>query len=174
MVDCAVIEELVRLHKASYLGGQLPAYDGKRSMYRSRPLPSTSKSFICPCSMKMMVPLQTGVRGLFKVVIRFAARAELCRIEQLQYIAGRQAEAPQEARQVIYIVLRELPTARYEPYSRSFFLPDLGRRRSLGDRVEIWRGVYQPIRPTQMELLLNITSSQDAVVAPDLKAGWCH
>lgn len=45
------------------------------------------------------------------MVIRYAARADLRRLEQ--YIAGRQAEAPQEALQVLDIVLRELPTARY-------------------------------------------------------------
>jgi eukaryotic translation initiation factor 2C len=44
------------------------------------------------------------------VVIRFAAKADLHRLEQ--YIAGRQGEAPQEALQVLDIVLRELPTAR--------------------------------------------------------------
>jgi eukaryotic translation initiation factor 2C len=44
------------------------------------------------------------------VVIKFAARADLRRLEQ--FIAGRQAEAPQEALQVLDIVLRELPTAR--------------------------------------------------------------
>jgi eukaryotic translation initiation factor 2C len=46
----------------------------------------------------------------YKVVIKFAARADLCRLEQ--FLAGRQAEAPQEALQVLDIVLRELPTTR--------------------------------------------------------------
>ena len=44
------------------------------------------------------------------MVIRFAARADLHRLGQ--YIAGKQAEAPQEALQVLDIVLRQLPTAR--------------------------------------------------------------
>jgi eukaryotic translation initiation factor 2C len=46
----------------------------------------------------------------YKVVIKFAARADLRRLEQ--FLAGRQAEAPQEALQVLDIVLRELPTTR--------------------------------------------------------------
>jgi len=45
---------------------------------------------------------------------------------------------------------------RYEPFGRSFFSPDLGRRRSLGEGIESWRGFYQSIRPTQMGLSLNI------------------
>ena len=39
------MEELVRLHKMSYLGGRLPAYDGRKSLYTAGPLPFTSKEF---------------------------------------------------------------------------------------------------------------------------------
>jgi eukaryotic translation initiation factor 2C len=39
------MEELVKLHKVSYLGGRLPAYDGRKSMYTAGPLPFTSKEF---------------------------------------------------------------------------------------------------------------------------------
>jgi hypothetical protein len=46
----------------------------------------------------------------FKVVIKFAARADLHHLGQ--FLAGRQADAPQEALQVLDIVLRELPTHR--------------------------------------------------------------
>lgn len=46
----------------------------------------------------------------FKVVIKFAARADLHHLGE--FLAGRQADAPQEALQVLDIVLRELPTHR--------------------------------------------------------------
>jgi eukaryotic translation initiation factor 2C len=45
---------------------------------------------------------------------------------------------------------------RYSPVGRSFYSPDLGRRQSLGEGLESWRGFYQSIRPTQMGLSLNI------------------
>lgn len=45
------------------------------------------------------------------MVVKFAARADLHHLEL--FLMGRQAEAPQEALQVLDIVLRELPTARY-------------------------------------------------------------
>lgn len=45
------------------------------------------------------------------MVIKFAARADLHHLEL--FLMGRQSEAPQEALQVLDIVLRELPTARY-------------------------------------------------------------
>ena len=47
---------------------------------------------------------------VFKVVIKFAARADLHHLAM--FLAGRQPDAPQEALQVLDIVLRELPTAR--------------------------------------------------------------
>jgi eukaryotic translation initiation factor 2C len=90
----------------------------------------------------------------FKVVIKFAARADLHHLAM--FLAGRQADAPQEALQVLDIVLRELPTARYSPVARSFYSPNLGRRQQLGEGLESWRGFYQSIRPTQMGLSLNI------------------
>lgn len=46
----------------------------------------------------------------------------------------------------------------YFPVGRSFYSPDLGRRQSLGEGLESWRGFYQSIRPTQMGLSLNIGS----------------
>lgn len=52
------------------------------------------------------------------MVIKFAARADLHHLEL--FLMGRQAEAPQEALQVLDIVLRELPTAWY-----SFFLSSI-------------------------------------------------
>ncbi|CAM0908526.1 unnamed protein product [Alopecurus aequalis] len=163
-VGRAVMEELVRLHRATYLGGRLPAYDGMKSMYTAGPLPFTSKEFHITLLDEDDGSGQDRRERTFKVVIRFAARADLHRLEQ--YIAGSLAEAPQEALQVLDIVLRELPTSRYEPYGRSFFSPDLGRRRSLGDGVESWRGFYQTIRPTQMGLSLNIDMSATSFFEP--------
>lgn len=113
------------------------------------------------------------------MVIKFAARADLHHLGM--FLQGRQADAPQEALQVLDIVLRELPTSRYvcalhdfliillsflcsdhsarfrySPVGRSFYSPDLGRRQPLGEGLESWRGFYQSIRPTQMGLSLNI------------------
>lgn len=47
-------------------------------------------------------------------------------------------------------------SSRYCPVARSFYSPDLGRRQTLGEGLESWRGFYQSIRPTQMGLSLNI------------------
>ena len=47
----------------------------------------------------------------YRVAIKFPARADLHHLRQ--FIAGRQADAPQEALQVLDIVLRELANQRY-------------------------------------------------------------
>lgn len=44
-VNRAVMEQLVKLHRESYLGGRLPAYDGRKSLYTAGPLPFTSREF---------------------------------------------------------------------------------------------------------------------------------
>lgn len=41
----AVIEQLVKLYKESYLGKRLPVYDGRKSLYTAGPLPFQSKEF---------------------------------------------------------------------------------------------------------------------------------
>lgn len=46
----------------------------------------------------------------FRVVIKLAARVDLHHLDM--FLSGRQADAPQEALQVLDIVLRELPTTR--------------------------------------------------------------
>ena len=59
----------------------------------------------------------------FRVVIKLAARADLHHLGM--FLQGRQADAPQEALQVLDIVLRELPTTRYAVHTfflASFFL----------------------------------------------------
>jgi eukaryotic translation initiation factor 2C len=156
-VNRAVMEQLVKRHRESDLANRLPAYDGRKSLYTAGKLPFESREF------QIALPDEddggnTTIRlrreRAFKVVIKFASRPDLHHLQQ--FLAGAQADAPQEALQVLDIVLRELPTHRYTPIVRSFYSPNLGSRVSLGDGLESWRGFYQSIRPTQMGLSLNI------------------
>ncbi|KAL2649280.1 hypothetical protein R1flu_017408 [Riccia fluitans] len=163
-VNRAVMEQLVRLYRDSQLGRRLPAYDGRKSLYTAGPLPFQSKEFqINLLDEDDGATAQRRERS-FKVVIKFAARADLHHLGE--FLQGRQADAPQEALQVLDIVLRELPTHRYCPVGRSFYSPDLGSRQPLGDGLESWRGFYQSIRPTQMGLSLNIDMSSTAFIEP--------
>uniref|UniRef100_A0A0E0NJ26 Uncharacterized protein n=1 Tax=Oryza rufipogon TaxID=4529 RepID=A0A0E0NJ26_ORYRU len=167
-VNRAVIGEIVTQYRQSHLGGRLPVYDGRKSLYTAGPLPFTSRTFdvILQDEEESLAVGQGAQRRErpFKVVIKFAARADLHHLAM--FLAGRQADAPQEALQVLDIVLRELPTARYSPVARSFYSPNLGRRQQLGEGLESWRGFYQSIRPTQMGLSLNIDMSSTAFIEP--------
>ncbi|KAB2633787.1 protein argonaute 1-like [Pyrus ussuriensis x Pyrus communis] len=113
----AVMKRLVDLYRESHLGNRLPAYDGRKSLYTAGPLPSHRRTSGLPLWMMMMD--QAGKGGILSA----------------------QNMAPQEALQVLDIVLRELPTAS-------------------------WRGFYQSIRPTQMGLSLNIDMSSTAFIEP--------
>ncbi|XP_029123469.1 protein argonaute 1A [Elaeis guineensis] len=163
-VNRAVMEQLVRLYRQSYLGGRLPAYDGRKSLYTAGPLPFTSREFQIALIDEDDGSGTERRQRTFNVVIKLAARADLHHLEM--FLAGRQADAPQEALQVLDIVLRELPTTRYSPVGRSFYSPHLGRRQPLGEGLESWRGFYQSIRPTQMGLSLNIDMSSTAFIEP--------
>ncbi|GJN26716.1 hypothetical protein PR202_gb14671 [Eleusine coracana subsp. coracana] len=126
-VNRAVMAELVALYRQSELAGRLPAYDGRKSLYTAGPLPFASRTFEITLQDEedSLGGGQGGQRRerVFRVVIKFAARADLHHLAM--FLAGRQADAPQEALQVLDIVLRELPTAR------SFYSPNLGRRQQL-------------------------------------------
>ncbi|XP_019099422.1 PREDICTED: protein argonaute 1 isoform X4 [Camelina sativa] len=161
-VNRAVMKRLVDSYRESHLGKRLPAYDGRKSLYTAGPLPFVSKEFRIT-----LLDEEEGAGGQrrereFKVVIKLAARADLHHLGL--FLEGKQADAPQEALQVLDIVLRELPTSRYTPVGRSFYSPDIGRKQSLGDGLESWRGFYQSIRPTQMGLSLNIDMSSTAFI----------
>jgi eukaryotic translation initiation factor 2C len=163
-VNRAVIKELVRLYKESHLGKRLPAYDGRKSLYTAGPLPFKSKEFRVALADEDEGAGAPRREREFKVVIKYASCADLHHLGM--FLQGRQADAPQEALQVLDIVLRELPTSRYSPVARSFYSPNLGRRQPLGDGLESWRGFYQSIRPTQMGLSLNIDMSSTAFIEP--------
>ncbi|KAL3617399.1 Protein argonaute 10 [Castilleja foliolosa] len=77
----------------------------------------------------------------YKVVIKFVARANLHHLGQ--FLAGKRADGPKEALQILDIVLRELSSKRFCPVGRSFFSPDIRKPQRLGDGLEAWSGFYQ-------------------------------
>ncbi|TKY51211.1 argonaute 10 [Spatholobus suberectus] len=163
-VNRSIIAELVRLYKESDLGMRLPAYDGRKSLYTAGQLPFAWREF----KIKL-VDEEAGVNGPkrereYRVVIKFVARANLHHLGQ--FLAGKRADAPQEALQILDIVLRELSTKRYCPIGRSFFSPDIRTPQRLGEGLESWCGFYQSIRPTQMGLSLNIDMASAAFIEP--------
>ncbi|PIA63984.1 hypothetical protein AQUCO_00201350v1 [Aquilegia coerulea] len=163
-VNRAVMKQLITLYRLSHLGNRLPAYDGRKSLYTAGPLPFASKEFSITLNDEEDGTDAPRRERQFRVVIKFASRADLHHLAL--FLQGKQADAPQEALQVLDIVLRELPTSKYTSVGRSFYHPNLGKRQSLGEGLESWRGFYQSIRPTQMGLSLNIDMSSTAFIEP--------
>lgn len=163
-VNRAIMKELVKLYQASLLDNRLPAYDGRKSLYTAGALPFNTKEF------KITLTDEDDGSGSarrdrdFKIVIKYASQANLHHLDL--FLRGRQTDSPQEALQVLDIVLREMPTSRFSPVGRSFYAPDIGTRQPLGEGLESWRGFYQSIRPTQMGLSLNIDMSSTAFIEP--------
>ncbi|KAL5732174.1 argonaute 1B [Ranunculus cassubicifolius] len=163
-VNRAVMNNLVKLYKESHLGKRLPVYDGRKSLYTAGPLPFASKDFSVTLVDEDADPNSRRRERQFRVAIKEAARADLHHLGL--FLQGRQYDPPQHAVQALDIVLRELPTSKYCPVGRSFYSPALGRKQSLGEGLESWRGFYQSIRPTQMGLSLNIDMATTAFIEP--------
>ncbi|KAL5721736.1 argonaute 1B [Ranunculus cassubicifolius] len=164
IVNRAVMTKLVKLYRLSHLGNRLPAYDGRKSLYTAGPLPFATKEFLITLVDEDEVSGAPRREKEYRVVFRYAARVDLHHLGL--FLQGKQAEAPQEALQVLDIVLRELPNRMYTPVGRAFYSPDLVGTQSLGEGLESWRGFYQSIRPTQMGLSLNIDVSSTAFFEP--------
>nr|AGS47797.1 argonaute 10 [Salvia miltiorrhiza] len=161
-VNRAIMAELVKLYKESELGTRLPAYDGRKSLYTAGELPFAWKEF----TIKLIDDEDT-INGPkrereYKVVIKFVAKASLHHLGQ--FLAGKRADGPREALQILDIVLRELSMKRFCPVGRSFFSPNIRKPQKLGDGLEAWCGFYQSIRPTQMGLSLNIDMASAAFI----------
>ncbi|KAI0529001.1 hypothetical protein KFK09_001546 [Dendrobium nobile] len=146
-VNRSVIRELVRIHRVSDLGNRLPVYDGRKNLYTAGELPFESEDF------------QITLR-IFKVVIKFAVKTDLYQLER--FLTRKQRDVPQQALQILDIVLRERPNEKYYPFGRSFYSPFFVRKTSLGGGFESYKGFYQSMRPTERGLSLNIDITSKA------------
>nr|CAB3498889.1 unnamed protein product [Digitaria exilis] len=100
-----IINELVELHK-QYLGGRLPVYDGRKSLFTAGPLPFKGKEFV----LMLTNPERANLRKKeYKVAIKDAAKLDLYSLQQ--FLSGRQREMPQEVIQALDIALREYPAS---------------------------------------------------------------
>lgn len=124
----------------------------------------------------------------FEVAIKFAANVSMHQLREL--LSGKPVNTPQEALNVMDIVLRELVAQRcilnllrlllfatilsfcflcffclfsYVSIGRFLYSPDLRKPQKLGGGLESWRGFYQSIRPTQMGLSLNVGEASTIV-----------
>ncbi|CAN6322278.1 unnamed protein product [Urochloa humidicola] len=158
-----VLNELIKVHGKTALGGKLPAYDGRKSLYTAGSLPFESEEFVVTLVDPEKKDKERAERE-YKITIRIAGRTDLYHLQQ--FLRGRQRDMPQETIQVLDVVLRESPSWNYVTVSRSFFSTTFGHRGDIGEGLECWRGYYQSLRPTQMGLSLNIDISATSFFKP--------
>uniref|UniRef100_A0A0D3F187 Piwi domain-containing protein n=2 Tax=Oryza TaxID=4527 RepID=A0A0D3F187_9ORYZ len=165
-INRAVIRELVKQQKDSGLGGRLPAYDGRKRLYTSGPLPFDSHRFLVLLDSIEDSPEESRhlrVRD-FVVTLKFAAKISLWTLRKFR--GGKPNRESRAALRALDVVLKELPTARYTQFAGSFYSPNLGECRQLCKVLESWRGFHQRIQATQMGLQLNIDVSSSVFIKP--------
>ncbi|TYI64668.1 hypothetical protein E1A91_D09G103700v1 [Gossypium mustelinum] len=163
------MKQLIDVYKESHLGRRCPAYDGRKSLYTAGPLPFESKELV------IKLPEEDRSAGSsrparkerqFKVAIKLASKPDLHYLRE--FLSRKHFECPQEAIQVLDVVLRAKPSQIYTEVGRSFFHTSLGPRGELGNGIEYWCGYYQSLRPTQMGLSRNIDVSARSFYEPIL------
>ncbi|OEL34560.1 Protein argonaute 18 [Dichanthelium oligosanthes] len=157
-----VMSKLVSEKRQTELGGRLPAYDGRKSLFTAGELPFKTKEF--------EVTLSGRTERRYKVLIKHATMVSLQQLTML--LAGYPTDIPAQALQVLDIVLRDIVLTErnnmeYIAVGRSFFSPVINTV-NLGLGVEGWKGFYQSIRPTQMGLSVIVDTSSTAFVRPML------
>ncbi|GAU45969.1 hypothetical protein TSUD_194170, partial [Trifolium subterraneum] len=160
----AIIVELVRLYQNTELGKRLPVYDGRNNLYTAGSLPFTHKVFnIVLLNEDDEGASSTRVRE-FEVEIKFVAHVSMHKLHEL--LSGKKVDTPEEALNVIDIVLKELASHSYVSFGRLLYSPDLRKPYNLSGGLESWHGFYQSIKPTQMGLSLNVDLSSSAFIEP--------
>lgn len=111
-INRAVIRELVKQQKDSGLGGRLPAYDGRKRLYTSGPLPFDSHRFLVLLDSIEDSPEESRhlrVRD-FVVTLKFASKISLWTL--CKFRGGKPNRESRAALRALDVVLKELPTAR--------------------------------------------------------------
>ncbi|KAM7496848.1 hypothetical protein LguiA_021262 [Lonicera macranthoides] len=168
VISKKVCRDIVEALGKSHLAEHQLSYDGNKNIYTAGPLPFESRELV------IKLPDKRRERE-FKVAVKFVAKGDNHHLQG--FLQSRHLDAPQETIQALDVVLRTIPSAKYQVLGRSFFYPTFGKGQ-LGDGLEYWKGYYQSLRPTQMGLSLNIDMSArafyESVVASDYVAKYLN
>uniref|UniRef100_A0A1B6EZT3 Piwi domain-containing protein n=1 Tax=Cuerna arida TaxID=1464854 RepID=A0A1B6EZT3_9HEMI len=126
----------IREMQRKYFPNRHPAFDGRKNLYSSGELPFGTQ-------IRDTVSVSDPERNQpkeFDVTIKFANHVDMSLVSQ--YFSQR-IDFPQEACQVLDIVLRNPAAMSFTPVGRSFFTPPRNQIISLGNGLELWYGFYQ-------------------------------
>ncbi|KAJ7982588.1 Protein argonaute [Quillaja saponaria] len=155
-----IMREFLETYRQSHLGDLLQAYDGRKSLYTTGPLPFVSKDF--------EINLDKGARvsstGRHTIAITFASHIDQHKLHLLSQ--GKHCQVSQEVLQALDIVMLQRLTStdpRFISVKRSFYSKTIGNDQ-IGNGLEAWCGFSLTLRPIQMGLSLNVDMSAAAFV----------
>ncbi|CAL5086789.1 unnamed protein product [Urochloa decumbens] len=159
-----VMSKLVSENQHTELGGRFPAYGGHDSLFTAGPLPFDSKEF--EVTLSASVDKRRMRNREYKVVIKHAAAISLTQLRML--LAGYPTDIPAQALQVLDIVMSDVIfNERNDTESgRSFLSQKLGWDKDGTVGAEVWKGLYQSIRPMQNGLSVLIDVSSTVFIQP--------
>ncbi|KAL2937517.1 Protein argonaute MEL1 [Bienertia sinuspersici] len=141
-----------------YLRNKIPAYDGTKTLYTAEPLqPNLLGTHVVDIKQQRRDSCETSTIKFqqFSVTLKGGTKVETQNLQK--FLDGRFSDCPTSCHPNAEYCLHaaKLPTD-YVRIGRSIFkfLPE-----SLGEGVELLRGYYQSIRPTQVGLSLNMDVS---------------
>ncbi|KAF8165769.1 argonaute-like protein [Crassisporium funariophilum] len=137
------------------------AYDGRKnafSMYKL-PLGPTDSGQFDVTLRQTGPPAPAGSRPPKIYKIKLTMVAEINTEILGRFIRGQQSQdnAVLTAIMALNVVIRMGPNQRFPFNSRSFFTPQ--GKRNIGGGLELWRGYFQSIRPSQNRMYVNIDIS---------------
>ncbi|GLJ13169.1 hypothetical protein SUGI_0206690 [Cryptomeria japonica] len=165
---------------AALLSNALPAFDGRKNLYSAVEfqkekmeffvsLPMRTARGISTCEPNIHLSLASGCEAggssnrekLFKVSIKIASKLNGKELNEFLKNKEDHAALPQDFIQALDVVLRENPTEKCFPVSRSLYSSSMGSEVIGGGAVGL-RGFFQSLRATQQGLALNVDFSVTA------------
>ncbi|KAF8806120.1 argonaute-like protein [Phlegmacium glaucopus] len=133
------------------------SYDGRKNVFTMYELPlgpTYSKEF--GVSIPRTDPPAPGARPPKIYKIKLTKVAEINTELLHRFIAGQQSQdnAVLTAIMALNVVIRMGPNQKYPFNTRSFFTPE--GKRNIGGGMELWRGYFQSIRPSEGRMYVNI------------------
>ncbi|CAH0387529.1 unnamed protein product [Bemisia tabaci] len=141
-----VVDKFIKKHFPTFR----PAFDGKKNLYTSKPLPFPGNRNVLEDTISVTnleKPFDNVIE--FRVAIKLAQKINTSEIKKFLNSKGtpHNVALPQSAIQAIDVILRAAPLASRAlpivPVGRNFFIEDRPRIVSLGGGLELWNGFYQ-------------------------------
>jgi len=144
------------------------SYDGRKnvfSMYKLPLGPTDSKEFNVSLPRQGPPPAPGGrPPKIYKMKLTIAAEINTELLHR--FIEGKQTQdnAVLTAIMALNVVIRMGPHQKYPFNTRSFFTPE--GRKSIGGGMELWRGYFQSIRPSENRMYLNVDIATGIMYRP--------